>query len=521
MALALFASVTGCSSQVGDGEAASSGAETGLVEDDEAGGTSGSTGDPSGETEGGDDDGSDTDSDTDSGDTDTGEPNTGEPPVLEVDFSESACADTPVEVALAVPDTGSLTSAVHARDIVLNDGSLMDVDIRPWEFLNYYTFDYPSAEPGAVSVVPELIVDPVLPDTLHLQVNVSTEARTNAERPPLNAAFVLDTSGSMSGEPMLLMQESVRAIAKNLRPGDTVSIVEWDAESPLLSGHLVDGANDPAILDVIDGLAPEGGSDLLGGLGQAYDLLQASAHPSAQNRLFLVSDGSTENDAAVLQLLDAQVESGVELIGIGVGRAAAFDDQLTTMVSDVAGGTSVFIGDTDEAWQVFGDDFVKTVDTAVENLAIDVELPAGLRFTGSSQEAGHQDVGLARDLAPNNTLVVRRAVEACTAGELPGEELLTVRVRYFDPQAGEEKAQEVSLPVADLLNQLSPQALKATAVVSYAQALELWSDPWQWSIEQREASRLQAVDRLAAARELLPADPELAELATVLEALVQ
>jgi len=65
----------------------------------------------------------------------------------------------------------------------------------------------------------------------------------------------------------------------------------------------------------------------------------------------------------------------------------------------------------------------------------------------------------------------------------------------------------------------SHQADKATAVVGYAQALELWSDPWQTTSEQRAVARQDALKAVALALEVLPGDAELVEISTVLQAL--
>ncbi len=49
-----------------------------------------------------------------------------------------------------------------------------------------------------------------------LQIGVSSEAAAYVRR-PMNITFVLDTSGSMSGEPIARSQAAVKAIAASLK----------------------------------------------------------------------------------------------------------------------------------------------------------------------------------------------------------------------------------------------------------------------------------------------------------------
>jgi len=395
---------------------------------------------------------------------------------------------------------------------------LMAVDIRPWEFLNYYNFDYPAAEPGNLAIVPEFVVDPEDASNYILQVSVSSELRSNGERAPLNLALVLDTSGSMEGPPLLMMQESMRALASNLRQGDTVSLVTWSADDPVLANHSVAGADDPVLLAAIDSLEANGGSDLYGGLDRSYALVTADYNVDALNRVVLVSDGSSDLEASVAGLIGEYADE-VQLVGVGVGDSGSFRDGLMHAASAVGRGPSVFIGDSDEAWKVFGENFVQTIDVAARGLRIDVELPSGLTVAGGA-EGTHEDLtGEFQDLAPNDTLIIRQNLEHCGEATLAGDDKVTVWVDYRDPTTDAPMTAEATVAVEDLLAGASHQADKASAVVGYAKALDLWSDPWQTTSEQRAKARQDALKAVDLALEVLPGDPELVEISSVLQAL--
>ncbi|MGB1014177.1 MAG: vWA domain-containing protein [Nannocystaceae bacterium] len=524
--LAALSSASGCSSAANSDEFQvidTDGEET------TAGTTSGgsdTTGTESGETEGGDPTEGDPtdDGETDSSGEETGTTGPDEPVVPDPSMAEEfdgACGDESIVAALRVPDTNGMTSPAHARGVVTSKSApLMAVDIRPWEFLNYYSFDYPAAEPGNLAIVPELVVDPEDSSNYILQVSVSSELRSNAERASANLALVLDTSGSMEGPPLLMMQESMRALASNLRLGDTVSLVTWSADEPLLARHSVIGANDPVVLEAIASLDTNGGSDLDAGLGRGYALVTDDYNVDALNRVVLVSDGSSKLEDATAELIGEYADE-IQLIGVGVGESGSFSDGLVHAAGAVGRGASVFVGDSHEAWKIFGENFVQTIDVAARGLHINVELPPGLALAGvfdDSQSTEDFSAGT-QDLAPNDTLIVRQSLELCGEGDLDGDEKLTVWIDYLDPVTDAPVTAETTVAVADLLAGASHQADKATAVVGYARALELWSDPWQTTSEQRAAARQDALSAVTLALEVLPGDAELVEISAVLQAL--
>src|SRR5690606_23232648 len=87
-----------------------------------------------------------------------------------------------------------------------------------------------------------------------LALQIAVQSSPGAGRPPMSVTLVLDTSGSMDGEPMELQRAAVRAIASTLIEGDLVSAVTWsDDQTPLFSGHVVSGPDDATLLALADG----------------------------------------------------------------------------------------------------------------------------------------------------------------------------------------------------------------------------------------------------------------------------
>ncbi|MCA9707391.1 MAG: hypothetical protein KDK70_16185, partial [Myxococcales bacterium] len=173
-------------------------------------------------------------------------------------------AQADVTLFLSPDDSNSMSSPVQARAAVLSDwGSVQSVAIRTWEFFNYYGFGYPAApEPGAVAVTPSLLAGEAEGEFL-LQIGVSSHSLSAATREPINVTLVLDTSGSMSGHPMDMLEASSLAIVGSLDEGDTVSMVTWDTSNAIvLGGYHVTGPNDPVVVEAITSLEAGGGTDL-------------------------------------------------------------------------------------------------------------------------------------------------------------------------------------------------------------------------------------------------------------------
>jgi Ca-activated chloride channel family protein len=84
---------------------------------------------------------------------------------------------------------------------------------------------------------------------------------------PVNVAFVLDRSGSMSGESKFnLAREAVQQSLRMLNPGDRFSVVVYDDRIDVLARSA--NATSSAIRDAVDALSrigPRGSTDLCAG----------------------------------------------------------------------------------------------------------------------------------------------------------------------------------------------------------------------------------------------------------------
>jgi Ca-activated chloride channel family protein len=439
---------------------------------------------------------------------------------------EPACDDqAPVSLFLSPDDSNSMSSPVQARDAVLGGwSSVTAAPIRPWEFLNYYTFAYPPAPAGQVIVTPTLARDPDDPTGEYLlQIGVSSEAMGD-DRPPINLSLVLDTSGSMEGTSMDMLKESCRVIARSLHAGDTISMVTWNTENlVILEGRTVEGPDDAQLLAAIEALSASGGTDLYGGLTAGYALANEVYDTDRINRIVLISDGGANVGITEVELIAEQANisgaDGIYLVGVGVGEAGVYNDTLMDEVTDAGKGASVFISTAAEAQKVFGERFTSTFSVAVRDVQVQLELPPGfeiVKFSGEEYSTDPAEVE-PQHLAPDDAMVFHQRIATCAPELVLDDTPITVTARFQDPLSGEAREVAVEASFAELLAAEPALLRKGAAVFGYAEALKAWKTATD--DDARAAIIAGALAEVTRAAELLPTDPDLLEIRTVLEAM--
>ncbi|WP_181234537.1 vWA domain-containing protein [Enhygromyxa salina] len=514
----------GAASGLGDGETSGQTGGEGNEGDGDGDGDSGSDsgdGDPGGD---GDGDNGDGDGDADTGDGDGDGDGDESESESESETGDPLCNDVDdVILYLSPDDSNSMSSPVQVRERVLTDGSgsLSGVPVRVWEFMNYYGFDYPAAEDGELALFANMQPLEGEPSTWQLQLAVTSEVMTPAERPPMNLVLALDTSGSMNGEPMNLLKETCRAIAANLAFGDTVSIVEWDTENVwTLAGYPVTGPNDAVLSEKIEELAAGGGTDLNGGLVSGYELAQQTYDINMLNRIVLISDGGANAGVTDIDLIAENAafggSDGIYMVGVGVAKDSNYNDKLMNDVTDAGKGASVFVPNDAEAWSVFGDNFENTMAIAGRNVQVELTMPPGfeiVKFSGEEFSSDPKEVE-PQHLAPNDAMVFHQQIETCAPELVDDEAEITVVATWEDPWTFESKQIMQSWTFGDLAGMDQGLLLKGAAVLAYAESLKAYQKAQNDA--QKTAALSAAFAAISPAQAARPNDDDLLEIAMIL-----
>ena len=203
------------------------------------------------------------------------------------------------------------------------------------------------------------------------------------KRPPLDLTVVVDTSGSMVGQPIVDVRTGLTAMLDVLRPEDTVSIVSFDTEPEVaVSGQAPDT---PELAAAIDALVAQGSTDLYGGLRAGFELAETKAVPGRQARMLLLSDGVAtdgigDGDRMIEMARAYQAQSGISLSTIGLGEN--FDVPLLRDLAEQGSGAFYFVEDSGALTEVFVEEASVFLVPLAEQASIDLDAAAAWEVRG-------------------------------------------------------------------------------------------------------------------------------------------
>ncbi len=406
-------------------------------------------------------------------------------------------------------DSNSMASPAIVRSLLRAHKSVPRSMVRTHEFLNYYRVPLPTPRAGRLGLTAQLGSCDLSAD-LAFQIGVRAPAQPTRE--PMHVVLVLDTSGSMGGQPIARARAAVRAIAKALRAGDKVSAVTWSTtQTALLSGHDVSGPNDPSLLTLASGLSASGGTDLSAGLHAGY--AQAAAHraPGVQTRVVLISDGEANvgvtDEATIGKNADDAEGAGSYLVGVGVG--AGINDTLMDVVTDAGRGAYVYLDTEEEAERMLVTRFDETMRVFARDVQIAVTLPPYFGIAKFSGELFSTDQAKVRPqhLAPDDAMVLYQLLTPCDASLVNANDRVRVDVTWKDVETNAPQKLTRDATLGELA--AAPADLtKAAAIVAYAAAARSIAEG---TVDERAALKATALDAVVAA-DPSGVDPELVEI---------
>jgi Ca-activated chloride channel family protein len=347
---------------------------------------------------------------------------------------------------------------------------------------------------------------------------------SNANRDPMNIALVMDTSGSMSGPPIDRSRDVCLAIAGSLKSGDTVSMATWaSSNNVVFEGLAVTQPNEPTLVTACVALAANGGTDLHNGLVEGYRIANQFHVPGQISRVDLMSDGGANMGVTSETLIAANAgvgdAAGIYLVGIGTEDVGVYNDELMDTVTDIGRGAAVFIDSTAEADKMFRTHFTNVMGVAGRAVQVRLDLPSDfriVRYTAEEIGLNQQDIE-PQHIAPNDAMVFHQTLRATQANCVDMTMPITVAIDWKHPLTNVPMHLEETWTLAQLMGNNPSQLRKGHAVYLYTQALKHWRDTP--NMPAAILARDMAYTALATADAIYPADPELSEIRSVLDAL--
>lgn len=153
---------------------------------------------------------------------------------------------------------------------------------------------------------------------------------------PREVVFVLDTSGSMSGEPIAACKQLVRKALKALRPDDTFRLIRFAGRADQLSPDAlpVSRTNLERALSYLDGMRGGGGTEMLAGVRAA---IEAPTDPYRLRMVLFLTDGYIGNEEAIIRGVTEKLgDTRIFSLGVGSSVNRYLLDRLATAGRGVA-----------------------------------------------------------------------------------------------------------------------------------------------------------------------------------------
>lgn len=384
----------------------------------------------------------------------------------------------------------------------INQGQLPPADaVRVEEMINYFHYDYP--EPTGehpFSVTTELAACPWEPEHYLFRVGLKGKSFDKSELPASNLVFLIDVSGSMSSPDKLpLLKRAFVMLVNELRPQDRVSIVVYAGAAGLVL-ESTPGDDKQKIQQALERLQ-SGGSTAGGeGLKLAYSVANEHFIKGGNNRIILATDGDfnvgVSSTSEMERLVEKERESGIFMSVLGFGTGNIKDDKMKT-IADKGNGNYAYIDNIQEARKVLISQFGGTLFTIAKDVKFQLEFnPQQVKsyrlmgyenrllndedFNDDAKDAGEMGAGhtitALYEIVPARSKTKTPKVDelkyqknVAVAGKFE-QELLTIKLRYKDPDGGKSKLMEQSVGCT-LQPETSDDFRFAAAVASFGMLL--------------------------------------------------
>jgi Ca-activated chloride channel family protein len=432
------------------------------------------------------------------------QPDAGENRTEKINPWEDTAKDNLSTFAIDV-DTASYTYSRRN----LRSGRLPPPDsVRVEEFVNFFDYKYEGPKTEAFKLYADGAISPYNAENYILRIALQGRRMTAAERRPLHLTFLIDTSGSMSGEDRIeLAKKSLYILLEQLKDADTVAIATYAGSTQKIL-EPTSATKKDLIRNAIKNLKTGGGTAMGSGMELAYEMASKSFVKGHENRVVVLSDGDANIGRTsfqdILDTIDKYVKQGITMTTVGFGMGNYRDNRMEQL-SNKGNGNSYYIDSEDEAKRIFGDKFISTMVTIARDVKVQVEFEP--QYVSKYRLIGYENRDIADkdfrndkvdagELGAGHTVTALYEIQLHQQQVIPllhsssKTPLITVRLRYKTADATvDDKATEIVAPVPCLdihrpFAQAEWRMQWATAVMSFAEILRQSSHAQTWTLDQ-------------------------------------
>lgn len=277
------------------------------------------------------------------------------------------------------------TFSLHVSDVsfklahaALSQGQWPEAaKIRIEEFVN--ALDYHDPLPTAnqkVACRVEQAIHPFLMQRNLLRVSMRTAATGRSQNIPLRLTLLLDNSGSMERpDRRQAVMRAFQTLTAQLGAADQVTLISF-ASTPRLLADNVPGNQGESLLQLIENLPSEGGTNIEAALLLAKEKATEKQLAGAQNRIVLMTDGAVNlgdaNPESLAKLVTQLRDNGIAFDAAGICEQDLNDEVLETLTRQ-GDGRYYLIDSAEAASQSFASQIAGALRPSAQNVKVQVE----------------------------------------------------------------------------------------------------------------------------------------------------
>jgi Domain of unknown function (DUF3520)/von Willebrand factor type A domain/von Willebrand factor len=277
------------------------------------------------------------------------------------------------------------TFSLHVSDVsfklaqtALSQGQWPDAaKIRIEEFVNALDYRDPlPSDSDKVACRVEQAIHPFLIQRNMLRVSMRTAATGRSPNTPLRLTILLDNSGSMERpDRRQAVLRAFQTLTLQLNAADQVTLISF-ASTPRLLADKVSGNQGEALLQLIETLPSEGGTNIEAALLLAREKAAEQMLAGAQNRIVLLTDGAVNlgnaNPDSLAKLVTQLRDSGIAFDAAGIS-AHDLNDEVLEALTRQGDGRYYLLDSAQSANENFAKQIAGALRPSAQNVKVQVE----------------------------------------------------------------------------------------------------------------------------------------------------
>lgn len=320
-------------------------------------------------------------------------------------------------------------------------------------------------------------------------------------RRPLNAAVVIDNSGSMEGGKLEAVKAAAEVLVDKLGEGDLLTIVRFDGSSEVLVGP-APVTDKERFKARIRALRPGGSTCIECGLRDGFERIARNPSAERDGRVFLFTDATPNvgatGEGEFVQLLTTNAERGVGVTAFGVGLD--FGQQLATVMTAAKGANYYFLDTLERTRTIFDEDLDLMVTPVAYDLKLVLQPVEGVTLASVYGVPGENVTSLASTVKTVFLSRTRGALVARFSAVESGAAIGTAQLSYTTPGGEARSATLDAVAPADAAPSFSgPGARKTVALTRFVVAARKACERFtQNDLDGAKATAEQAATELSA-----------------------